>query len=157
MKRLIGTIVGLCAAIAVTGAAQAGGGVSLNAGRVAAADVPATAKFYESAFGLQEVNRFEFGKQQVEILLNFGDTVAAAKANTGPQIVIMQRESDAVKDPIAHIILTVTDIAATVTAMKAAGGKMDGDPREFGKTGIMIGIGSDPAGNRIEMIQQAKK
>ncbi len=156
MNRLIGRVMGLCAAIAFAGAALAGGGVSLNAGRVGAMDVPATAKFYESAFGLQEVNRFEFGKQ-VEILLNFGDTVAAAKANTGPQIVIMQRDSDAVKDPIPHIILNVTDIAATVAALKAAGGKMDGDPREFGKTGIMIGMGTDPAGNRIEMIQQAKK
>ena len=43
---------------------------------------------------------------------------------------------------------------ATVAAIKAAGGSMTADPRPFGKTGIMIGIGIDPAGNRIEMIQR---
>ncbi len=69
----------------------------------------------------------------------------------------MQRKSDTTDDAIPHLIFTVTDINATVAALKAAGGKMDGEPREFGKTGIMIGMGMDPAGNRIEMIQQAKK
>ena len=130
--------------------------VSLNAARVGAVDVAADAKFYQSAFGLQEVRRFEF-PGGIEILMNFGATADAAKANTGPQIVIMQRKADTTDDPIPHLIFTVTDIKATVAALKAAGGKMDSEPREFGKTGIMIGMGLDPAGNRIEMIQQAKK
>jgi len=130
--------------------------VSLNAGRVGAVDVAADAKFYQAAFGLQEVRRFEF-PGGLEILMNFGATADAAKANTSPQIVIMQRKSDATEDPIPHLIFNVTDIKATVSALKAAGGKMDGEPREFGKTGIMIGMAIDPAGNRIEMIQQAKK
>ena len=64
---------------------------------------------------------------------------------------------DEVKDTIPHLIFTVTDINATVAALKAAGGKMESEPKEFGKTGIMIGIAVDPAGNRIEMIQQARK
>ncbi len=33
---------------------------------------------------------------------------------------------------------------------------MDGDPKPFGKTGIVIGLATDPAGNHIEMIQRAK-
>jgi predicted enzyme related to lactoylglutathione lyase len=131
-------------------------GVSLNAARVGAVDVAADAKFYQAAFGLQEVRRFEF-PGGIEILMNFGSTVDAAKANTASQIVIMQRKADTADDTIPHLIFNVTDINATVTALKAAGGKMDGEPREFGKTGIMIGMAMDPAGNRIEMIQQAKK
>ena len=44
----------------------------------------------------------------------------------------MHRDSDATKDPIAHVILNVTDMDATVAAIKAAGGSMDGEPRPFG-------------------------
>jgi predicted enzyme related to lactoylglutathione lyase len=130
--------------------------VSLNAARVGAVDVSADARFYQAAFGLQEVRRFEF-PGTLEILMNFGASVDAAKANTNPQIVIMQRKSDATTDPMPHLILTVTDMNATAAAVKAAGGKMDGEPREFGKTGIMIGFAIDAAGNRIEMIQQPRK
>jgi hypothetical protein len=32
---------------------------------------------------------------------------------------------------------------------------MDGEPRPFRNTGIVIGIAVDPAGNRIELIQRA--
>jgi len=45
-------------------------------------------------------------------------------------------------------------MTATVASVKAAGGSMAGDPRPFGKTGVMIGIAIDPAGNRIELIQR---
>jgi len=131
-------------------------GVSLNASRVGAVDAAATAKFYQAAFGLKEVRRFDLPGGQVEILMNFGDTVDAAKANTGAQIVVMHRDSDAVKDPVPHLILNVTDIAATIKAVTAAGGKVQQEPREFGKSGIMIGMVADPAGNIIEMIQQPK-
>ena len=139
-----------------TAAEAAGPGVSLNAARVGAKDAASIAKFYETAFGLQEVRRFEL-PGGVEVLMNFGTTPDAAKSNSGAQIVVMHRDSDDVQDTIPHLIFTVTDINATVAALKAAGGKMESEPREFGKSGIMIGIAVDPAGNRIEMIQQAPK
>jgi predicted enzyme related to lactoylglutathione lyase len=132
------------------------GEVTLNAARVGAEDVAVTAKFYEAAFGLQEVNRLEF-RNQLEIMLNFGASVADAKANQNAQVVVMHRESNAIKDPVPHVILNVTDMAATAAAVKAAGGTMEGEPRQFGKTGIVIGFANDPAGNRIELIQQPKK
>ena len=78
----------------------------------------------------------------------------AAKANKSLPIVIMHRDSDAAKDPIAHVILNVTNMTATVAAIKAAGGSMDGDPRPFRNTGVIIGIAVDPAGNRVELIQR---
>ena len=129
--------------------------VSLNAGRVGAEDVAATAKFYEAAFGLKEVNRLEF-PGSLEIMMNFGDSVVAAKANHNAQVVVMHRASNSIKDPVPHLVLNVSDVRATAAAVKAAGGTMQGEPREFGKTGIMIGIAIDPAGNRVEMIQQPK-
>ena len=129
--------------------------VTLNAARIGAEDVVALAKFYQSAFGLQEVNRLEF-PGMLEIMLNFGDTVDAARANANAQIVIMPRPSNQLEDPVPHIIFNVTDIAATVAAIKAAGGSMDGEPRPFGDSGMVIGFVVDPAGNRLELIQPPK-
>jgi predicted enzyme related to lactoylglutathione lyase len=134
-------------------AQQARADVTLNSVRVAAANTADLAKFYQAAFGMHEVNRIDVPGGP-EIFVNFGATPDAAKANKGLPIVIMHRDSDAVKDPIAHVILNVTDMNATVAAIKAAGGSMDGTPRPFGNTGIVIGIAIDPAGNRIELIQR---
>jgi predicted enzyme related to lactoylglutathione lyase len=140
------------AAIALLLVVSLQAGVTLNAARIGAEDVPALAKFYESAFGLQEVNRLEL-PGMLEIMLNFGDTVQAAKANPNAQIVIMHRASNDLKDPVPHLILNVTDMNATAAAVKAAGGTMKGEPRPFGKTGMVIGFAADPAGNSIELIQ----
>ena len=129
--------------------------VTLNAARVGGEDVPALATFYESAFGLKEVNRLEF-PGNVEIMLNFGGSMDAAKSNQAAQVVVMHRESDAIDDPVPHLIFNVSDMASTAAAVKAAGGTMDGDPRPFGNTGLVIGFARDPAGNRIELIQQPK-
>jgi predicted enzyme related to lactoylglutathione lyase len=139
------------AVMTVAGAAQAQ--VTLNSVRLGAANVEALAKFYQSAFGMQEVNRLQVGGQP-EIFLNFGATADAAKANQALRLVIMHRDSDDLKDPIPHVIFTVTDMNATAAAVKAAGGSMQGDARPFGNTGIVIGIAIDPAGNRLELIQR---
>ena len=89
--------------------------------------------------------------------MNFGETVDAAKANPGAQILIMQTKPGGPQDAVAHLIFNVTDAAATAAAVKAAGGKMDGDPKPFGNTGVIIGIAIDPAGNRIELIQRPQR
>src|SRR3954468_5152326 len=139
-----------CSALLVTASAHAQ--VTLNSVRIAAKDTVATAKFYQAAFGMHEVNRIDVPGGP-EIFVNFGATVDAAKANKSEPVVIMHRDADDVKDPIAHVIFNVTDMNATVAALKAAGGTMTGDPRPFRDTGIVIGIAVDPAGNRIELIQ----
>jgi predicted enzyme related to lactoylglutathione lyase len=127
--------------------------VKLDSVRIGAKDSVAAAKFYEAAFGMQEVNRIDTPAGP-EVFVNFGASVDAAKANSSGPIVIMHRDSDDAKDPIAHVILNVKDMAATVAAVKAAGGSMAGDPRPFRNTGIVIGIAIDPAGNRVELIQR---
>ena len=127
--------------------------VKLDSVRIGAKDSVALAKFFEAAFAMQEVNRINTPSGP-EVFVNFGATVDAAKANKSEPIVIQHRDSDDVKDPIAHVIFNVKDMTATVAAVKAAGGSMAGDPRPFGNTGVLIGIAIDPAGNRIEMIQR---
>ena len=127
--------------------------VTLNSVRIGAKDTVAVAKFYQAAFGMQEVNRID-APGGPEVFVNFGATADAAKANKSEPVVIMHRDSDDLKDPIAHVIFNVKDMAATVAAIKTAGGSMAGDPRPFRNTGVVIGIAIDPAGNRIELIQR---
>jgi predicted enzyme related to lactoylglutathione lyase len=127
--------------------------VTLDSVRIGAKDTVPLAGFYQAAFGMQEVNRINTPAGP-EIFVNFGATLEAAKSNKSEPIVIMHRDSDDPKDPIAHVILNVRDMAATVAAIKAAGGSMAGDPRPFRDSGIVIGVAIDPAGNRVELIQR---
>jgi predicted enzyme related to lactoylglutathione lyase len=151
MKRFYTTALTVSAVLLLASAAQAQ--VTLNSVRIGAKDSVAAAKFYQAAFGMQEVNRIDTPGGP-EVFVNFGATVDAAKANKSNPIVIMHRDSDDLKDPIAHVILNVKDMTATVAALKAAGGSMAGDARPYKNTGTVIGIAIDPAGNRIEMIQR---
>ena len=142
--------------IAFTLVANAHAGVTLAAARIGAVDVAGVAKFYQTAFGMQEINRLDFSGMK-EVMLNFGDTVEAAKANPNPWIVIMSRASNDIKDTVPHLVLYVTDIKATAAAVKSAGGTVDGEPRAFGDAGMIVGFAVDPAGNRMELIQQKAK
>jgi predicted enzyme related to lactoylglutathione lyase len=151
MKRTCITVMAITVMLLLGSAANAQ--VTLNSVRVGAQDPVALAKFYEAAFSMAEVNRINVPGGP-EIFVNFGATIDAAKANKGEPIVITHRDSDDLKDPIAHVILNVKDMPATVAAVKAAGGSMADDPRAFGNTGILIGIAIDPVGNRLEMIQR---
>ena len=136
-------------------AANAHAGVTLAAARIGAVDVPGVAKFYQSAFGMHAIMKLDMAGIK-EIMLNFGDTAEAAKANPNPWIVIMNRASDDVKE-VSHLVLYVTDMKATVAAIKAAGGKVEREPAAFGDAGMIVGFAADPAGNQIELIQQKAK
>jgi predicted enzyme related to lactoylglutathione lyase len=102
---------------------------------------------------MQEVSRV-VNPGGVEVFVNFGATVEAAKANKNPRMILFHRDSDDVKDPTTHVIFSVKDMAATVAAIRAAGGTMPRDPRPFGNAGAILGFAIDPAGNRIELIQR---
>ena len=151
MKRLYTTAMVISAVLLLARASHAQ--VSLDSVRIAAKDTVALAKFYHDAFGMQEVNRVE-NPGGTEVFVNFGATVEAAKANKNPLMILFHRDSDDLKDPTTHVIFSVKDMAATVAAIKAAGGTMTGDPRPFRNSGTVLGFAMDPAGNRIELIQR---
>src|SRR5579862_5640645 len=128
MRNIYANGITLSAALLLASAAHAQ--VTLNSLRIGAKDTVALAKFYQTAFGMTEVNRLDAAGGP-EIFVNFGSTVEAAKASKSGPIVIQHRDSDDLKDPIAHVIFNVKDMSATVAAIKAAGGSMAGDPRPF--------------------------
>jgi len=151
MKRVYTTVMAISVALLAAGALHAQ--ASLNSVRIEAKDTLALAKFYQAVFGMQEVSRV-VNPGGIEVFVNFGATVEAAKANKNPRMILFHRDSDDVKDATTHVIFSVKDMASTVAAIKAAGGTMARDPRPFGNTGTILGFAIDPAGNRIELIQQ---
>jgi predicted enzyme related to lactoylglutathione lyase len=140
---------------AMSSLAAAPAGTTINGVRIGAKDVAALARFYQAAFGLHEVQRIQT-PQMLEIMLDFGATPDAAKANPGADVVIMQREADDGKDAMAHLIFTVSDIEGVVKSIKAAGGRMEREPFQYGNTGVWIGLCIDPAGNHFELLQFPK-
>jgi predicted enzyme related to lactoylglutathione lyase len=153
MRRAITAILGLTAAIWVTGIRA---DVTVMAVRLGATDVVALAKFYEAAFGLKEIDRV--GEPATEIIMRYGTTVAAAKAGTSPEFLVQKREPGAAQDPMHHAIFRVSDIAATVAAAKAAGAKMEGDmvTVPIGGMPIKIAMLVDPDGNALELMELPK-
>ena len=152
MTRIVATrLAGLLTLLLISSSARAD--VSFNSIRLGTSDSEATATFYKEAFGMHEVNRIQTANGP-EIFLNFGTTVDAARDNAGPPVVLMNRgPDDIVGDPMAHLILTVTDAAATAEAARAAGGTVPVEPRRYQDTPIVIGFVADPDGNQIELIQ----
>lgn len=153
MRRAITAIVGLTAASWMLGA-QAD--VTVMAVRLGANDVVALAKFYDTAFGLKEIDRV--GNPATEIIMRYGATVAAAKAGNSPEFLVEKREAGAANDPIHHAVFRVSDIVAAVAAAKAAGAKVESDvvTVPIGGAPIKIAMLVDPDGNALELMELPK-
>jgi predicted enzyme related to lactoylglutathione lyase len=153
MRRAITAILGLATA---TWMAWVQGDVTVLAVRIGAEDVVALAKFYDTAFGLKEIDRV--GEPPTEIIMRYGATVAAAKAGTSPEFLVQRREPSAPNDPITHAIFRVSDVAATVAAAKAAGATMKDDVVSvpIGGMPVKIAMLVDPDGNMLELMELPK-
>jgi predicted enzyme related to lactoylglutathione lyase len=154
MRRAITTVFGFTAAAWMT-FAQAD--VTVMAVRLGANDVVALAKFYETAFGLKEIDRV--GEPATEIIMRYGATVAAAKAGSSPEFLVQKREPGVGKDTMAHAIFRVSDIAASAAAAKAAGASMEGDTVTvpIGGMPVKIAMLVDPDGNVLELMELPKE
>jgi catechol 2,3-dioxygenase-like lactoylglutathione lyase family enzyme len=124
--------------------------------RLGAKDAAALAKFYETAFGLKEIDRV--GNPAREIIMRYGATVAAAKAGSSPEFLVMTREAGASADAVTHAIFHVSDIAAAVVAAKAAGATVKADVRanKIGQMPIKEATLVDPDGNQLELMELPK-
>jgi predicted enzyme related to lactoylglutathione lyase len=150
MRRTTTAVLGLTAAAWFT-LAQADN--TVLAVRLGANDVPALARFYESAFGLKEIDHV--GEPATEIIMRYGSTVDEAKAGSSPEFLVAKRDAGATNDQMAHAIFHVSDIVATLAAAKAAGGTVMGDvaTAPIGGTPIKIATIADPQGNVLEIME----
>lgn len=153
MKKSIAAILGFVTTAWMAGAQAE---VTVMAVRLGATDVVALAKFYETAFGLKEIDRV--GEPATEIIMRYGSTVAAAKAGSSPEFLVQQRPAGESAGSMHHAIFRVSDIAATVAAAKAAGAKAEGDTVTvpIGGTPIKIAMLVDPQGNALELMELPK-
>jgi predicted enzyme related to lactoylglutathione lyase len=124
--------------------------------RLGANDVVALAKFYDTAFGLKEIDRV--GQPPTEIIMRYGATAAEAKAGSSPEFLVQRREPGAAKDTMAHAIFRVSDIAASVVAAKAAGAAAQGEivSVPIGGMPVKIAMMVDPDGNVLELMELPK-
>ena len=149
----------ITAALTITAATwvtMAQADVTVMAVRLQAKDVAALAKFYDAAFGLKQID--QVGNPPTEIIMRYGATAAAAKAGTSPEFLIEKREPAVANDAMAHAIFHVSDLAATLTAAKGAGAKMQGEVATAPIGGIQVKIGTivDPDGNVLELMELPK-
>jgi predicted enzyme related to lactoylglutathione lyase len=153
MRRTMAALLGLTAT-AWALAAQAD--VTVMAVRLGANDVAALAKFYQAAFGLQEIDRV--GDPVTEIIMRYGTTVAAAKAGTSPEFLVQKRAEGETAGSMHHAIFRVSDIAASVAAAKAAGAKVESGvvTVPIGGAPIKIAMVVDPDGNALELMELPK-
>ena len=153
MRRTITAILGLTAA---TWALWASADVTVMAVRLSAKDVVTLAKFYDTAFGLKEIDRV--GKPPTEIIMRYGTSVAAAKAGSSPEFLLGRREPGAANDSMPHAIFHVSDVAATIAAAKSAGATMKGDvaTAQIGKMSVKVAQMLDPDGNVLELMELPK-
>jgi predicted enzyme related to lactoylglutathione lyase len=153
MRPAITAIMGLTA---VTWMSLAHADVTVMAVRLGANDVIALAKFYDTAFGLKEIDRV--GEPATEIIMRYGATAAAAKAGSSPEFLVQRREPGTGKDTMAHAIFHVSDLAATVAAAKAAGASMEGEVVSVPIGGMPVKIATlvDPDGNVLELMELPK-
>jgi predicted enzyme related to lactoylglutathione lyase len=152
MRATIKTILGLALATCVT---LVHADVTVLAARLGAKDVAGLAKFYETAFGLQEIDHV--GTPPTEIIMRYGATVDAAKAGSSPEFLVARRESGAA-DAITHVVFRVSDIDATVKAAKAGGAttKTDVSAVKIGAMSLKTATLVDPEGNVFELMQLPK-
>ena len=128
---------------------------AINGVRIGAQDVAALARFYQTALGMHEVQRMQ-NPQFTQILLDFGATPEAARANPGPELVLRSRPSDDIAHDMGHVVFTVNDLDAAVKAVRDAGGRIEREPFALGNTGTRIALAVDTAGNHFELIQPAR-
>jgi predicted enzyme related to lactoylglutathione lyase len=153
MRRTITAILGLTAA---TWAMWVQADVTVLAVRLGAKDVVALAKFYDTTFGLKEIDRV--GQPPTEIIMRYGASVAAAKAGSSPEFLVTRREPGAANDTMAHAIFHVSDMDATVAAAKSAGATLKGNVAsvKIGKMAVKVAQLVDPDGNALELMELPK-
>lgn len=135
------------------GAQDRGDWVNVRNARVAAPDVAAAAAFYRSAFGMQEVQRYE-RPGFLEVILNFGRTVEEAKAAQTTRIALITRRPDQPAEGVSNLVLNVGDMDKVVARVTAGGGTIEKPPSRSATSGNVIAMVRDPAGNRVELIMR---
>ncbi len=121
---------------------------ALIAVRIGVRDPDAAAQFYRHVFKLQEIQRVE-QEGETEVVLNFGSSVAEAKASKEPKLVLRLQEMSLPRPSLSNVILRVDNLDATIDRVMESGGSLAKRfPLEIGAIAMI----RDPDGNEIELV-----
>ena len=118
------------------------------------ASVQAASKYYQNVFGAREITVIDRAGTPglCESILGFGASVEAARASPAARIVIMT-SAEPISATVPHLVMTVSDMAAVFSAIAANGGKVVSGPTRTPELPQVTGMVTDPAGNRVELVQ----
>ena len=151
-------VAAMSVAVSIAGSAGAqapsrleGDAISVRNARLGADDVAGAARFYEAAFGMQEVKRYE-RPGFLEIILAFGRTRDEAMAAKGTRIALISRKPGQTPDGVSNLVLDVGNMERVMARIEAGGGTVERPPTRSAVSGRLIAMVRDPAGNRVELI-----
>jgi predicted enzyme related to lactoylglutathione lyase len=128
----------------------------LRSARVSATDVPKTAAFYETTFGLKEVRKVERDGKPYEIIMNYGATVKEAEESKATKLVVILRGKDAPAPSVSNLVFEVKDLDAIIAKATGSGGTVSRATTKSATSGSRIAFVKDPSGNEIELIEPPK-
>ena len=119
----------------------------IGATGIGVSDLQKSAKFYKAALGLKQTRTFE---------LDYMDEIVLA--HEGRNAVVLMHWTDGsvrnYKDVPVKLVFYVTDPVAVAGRIKAAGGTMTREPAPIPSLGgAIVGLGKDPDGYVIELLQ----
>ncbi|MHB8528200.1 MAG: VOC family protein [Caulobacteraceae bacterium] len=166
----------LCAAVGAraqqTSAPQSLPPVRVGAASINAVDVETTATFYKKAFGFREIRRIDVPKEPLEIIMNLGADVNAARANPGAALIVIARSATTAPERYpaigwarVHLVLVVDDMASALARVRENGGSVPVEPstnrgslqsevnaKPDSKGTHMVAMAQDPGGNAVELL-----
>lgn len=112
-------------------------------------DLDAAQRFYETSFGMKEVNRVRVDTLGM-------DEVILGLPGGGAALVLMRYDDGRAHVEVGQkIVFTVPSPAAVAEAAVAAGGKVVFPPTHLPDFGATIGFVQDPDGHQIEVLDRA--
>jgi lactoylglutathione lyase len=118
----------------------------LGATGIGVSDLRASAEFYKAALGMTELRTVKIDDMDEIILVHEARSA----------LVLMHWTDGSArnyKDVPVKLVFYVTDPAGTAERIKRAGGVMTREPAPFGDDGMIVGMGKDPDGYVVELLQ----
>lgn len=118
----------------------------LGATGIGVSDLRASAEFYKAALGMTELRT---------VKVDYMDEVILVHEARSALVLMHWTDGSArnYKDVPVKLVFYVTDPKAAAERIRQAGGTMTREPAPFGDDGMIVGLGKDPDGYVVELLQ----
>jgi lactoylglutathione lyase len=118
----------------------------LGATGIGVSDLRASAEFYKAALGMTELRT---------VKVDYMDEIILVHEARSALVLMHWTDGSArnYKDVPVKLVFYVTDPKAAAERIRQAGGTMTREPAPFGADGMIVGLGKDPDGYVVELLQ----